>query len=108
MMRAQVCHALARSGRWTNESTSIVLPPIHNSNPITGCLQIQPHRILMPKKKKTVTTADAAETTSQGDSVPASMVAAKEHRKFKMHPDLLYSVIRNQAGSIGKAVLELV
>jgi Histidine kinase-, DNA gyrase B-, and HSP90-like ATPase len=62
----------------------------------------------MPKKKKTVTTADAAETTSQGDSVPASMVAAQENRKFKMHPDLLYSVIRNQAGSIGKAVLELV
>lgn len=62
----------------------------------------------MPKKKKTISTADAVETTLQGDSAPASMVAAQENRKFKMHPDLLYSVIRNQAGSIGKAVLELV
>jgi Histidine kinase-, DNA gyrase B-, and HSP90-like ATPase len=62
----------------------------------------------MPKKKKTLTTADAVETTLQGDSAPTSMVAAQENRKFKMHPDLLYSVIRNQAGSIGKAVLELV
>lgn len=31
-----------------------------------------------------------------------------ETRKFSMHPDLLYSVIKNQAGSIGKAILELV
>lgn len=31
-----------------------------------------------------------------------------ENRKFRMHPDLLYSVIKNQAGSIAKAILELV
>jgi hypothetical protein len=35
-------------------------------------------------------------------------MAASEQRSFRMHPDLLYSVIKNQAGTIAKAVLELV
>ncbi len=41
-------------------------------------------------------------------STQTTTAAVAENRKFKMHPDLLYSVIRNQAGSIGKAILELV
>lgn len=35
-------------------------------------------------------------------------VTTAENRSFRMHPNLLYSVIKNQAGTIGKAVLELV
>jgi hypothetical protein len=31
-----------------------------------------------------------------------------ENRSFRMHPDLLYSVIKAQAGSLEKAVLELI
>jgi len=38
-------------------------------------------------------------------SVPPAIA---ENRKFTMHPDLLFSVIKNQAGTIGKAILELV
>ncbi len=34
-----------------------------------------------------------------------SMVSS-ESRKCRMHPDLLYSVTKNQAGSIGKAIRE--
>lgn len=36
------------------------------------------------------------------------VTSTAEDRSFKMHPQLLMSVIRNQAGSIGKAILELV
>ena len=35
-------------------------------------------------------------------------MAATEQRQFRMHPDQLFSVIKNQAGTISKAVLELV
>ena len=33
--------------------------------------------------------------------------ASQETRRFTMHPDLLFSVIKAQAGTLSKAVLEL-
>jgi hypothetical protein len=64
-------------------------------------------RSVSPAKKSAIATGTAAKSATKRGLCSNEKVLS-EDRSFRMHTDLLYSVIRRQAGSVDKAILELV